>query len=164
MPAPVTVDLSGSLGYAGPWPVLEVTGATGVGTGSLVNAVYLLLGTLLNSGNQWQNGTQTITRHTNGDWLIKSSSTVYYRKTGSVTYPWSPGTWTAENGAGGTPVLTWRTPDPVGIDRAGTAYEGDPPVSQTPAANVAAPQIGILDGGTPSSTYQPAAVIDAGEL
>ena len=172
--APVTIELAS---LSGPWQVITLTGATGAG--SAMNLDYTIQPALIQGKNYWANTTKTIERASNGDWLVKSGATVLYRKTAALSWPWSAGTWTGENSGTGTLALAQKnaTPTgidregtayegdaPVGIDREGTAYEGDPPVSVTPAANADAPQIGTLDGGNAASTYDPIAVIDGGSL
>lgn len=172
--APVSIPLEN---LSGPWQVIALTGATGAGSG--MNVDYSIQPGLIQGKQAWASSTKTIEAASNGDWLVKSGATVLYRKTGSKAWPWTAGTWTGENSGTGTLALAQKNAiptgidregtayegdPPLGIDREGTAYEGDPPVSVTPSANVSAPQIGILDGGTPSSTYNPIAVIDGGSL
>lgn len=108
MAAPVKINLST---LSGPWQVISIT--EGAGAGTSVNLDFTMIPALLNSGNQWTSDTLSVTRHTNGDWLIKSGSTVLYRKTGSKAWPWSAGTWTGENSATGTIVLEQKNAEPV---------------------------------------------------
>jgi hypothetical protein len=85
---------------SGAWPAITVSGATGAGSG--MNLAYAIEPGLIQGKANWKNGTKTIERASNGDWLIKSGSTVLYRKTGSKAWPWTSGTWTGENSGTGT--------------------------------------------------------------
>lgn len=92
-----SIDLAS---MSGAWPAITVSGATGVG--SPVNLAYAIEPGLIQGKANWKNGTKTIECASNGDWLIKSGATVFYRKTGSKTWPWTSGTWATENSATGT--------------------------------------------------------------
>lgn len=125
MPAPVEIDLA-SLG--GPWPVIALTGATGAGSG--MNVDYALAPAAVEGKPAWANSTKTIEAASNGDWLVKSGSTVLYRKTGSKPWPWTAGSWTGENSGTGTLALARKNATPqrsAAIDET-AEYAGDAPV------------------------------------
>lgn len=124
MSAPVTIELAS---LTGPWQVIALTGATGAGSG--MNLDYAIQPGLIQGKTAWANTTKTVEAASNGDWLVKSGATVLYRKTGLKPWPWTTGTWTGENSGTGTLALAKKNAIPTGIDREGSAYEGDPPVS-----------------------------------